>query len=71
METGHQFAIVMYIKTPNEKYPMAIEYVADYLTQNVDITDGEGYISMNGTSWKSVEKQAEGNLCLKAYGTNQ
>ena len=71
VETGHQFAIVMYINTPNEKYPMAIEYVADYLTQNVDITDGEGYISMNGTSWKSVEKQAEGNLCLKAYGTNQ
>ena len=37
---------------------------------NVNIKDGEGYISKDGTNWESVEEKANGNLCLKVYTTD-
>jgi C1A family cysteine protease len=64
---GQRFAIVVALTTPGVLHPMAIEYHASDLNANVDITDGEGYISNNGLDWERVEDMAEGNLCLKAY----
>ena len=69
VEEGERFAIMLYITTPNAVYPMAVEYVADELTKNVDITDGEGYISIRGSQWNRVEEQAQSNLCIKAYSS--
>lgn len=68
VEKGQEFAIVLAINTPGAEYPMAIEYKSDELTENVDISDGKGYISNNGLDWESVEDKAKGNLCIKAYG---
>ena len=67
VEKGERFAIMIYITTPNAVYPMAIEYAADELTADVDISDGEGYISIRGSQWNRVEDQAQSNLCIKAY----
>lgn len=67
VEKGERFAIMIYITTPNAVYPMAIEYAADDLTADVDISDGEGYISIRGSQWNRVEDQAQSNLCIKAY----
>ena len=69
VESGERFAVMLYITTPNAVYPMAVEYVADELTKNVDITDGEGYISIRGSRWNRVEQQAQSNLCIKAYSS--
>jgi hypothetical protein len=68
VKEGARFAIVLVLTTPGATHPMAIEYVGNEFTQNVDITDGTGYISSNGLDWESVEDTAKGNLCLKAYG---
>lgn len=64
---GEKFAIVLMIKTPDSVYPMAIEYKADESTRNVDLSDGEGYISTNGKNWENVEETQSANLCIKAY----
>ncbi len=69
VEPGERFAVMLYITTPNAVYPMAVEYAADELTKNVDITDGEGYISIRGSRWNRVEQQAQSNLCIKAYSS--
>ena len=69
VEAGERFAIMIYITTPNAVYPMAIEYAADELTEDVDISDGEGYISIRGSQWNRVEEQAQSNLCIKAYSS--
>ncbi len=66
---GERFAVVLSIKTPGSVHPMAIEYQSGDMTKNVDITDGEGYMSKNGLDWESVEEKAKGNLCLKAYSS--
>ena len=69
VEKGERFAVMIYITTPNAVYPMAIEYAADELTADVDISDGEGYISIRGSQWNRVEDQAQSNLCIKAYSS--
>lgn len=64
---GEKFAIVLMIKTPDSVHLMAIEYKADESTRNVDLSDGEGYISTNGKNWENVEETQSANLCIKAY----
>ena len=68
VKEGQKFAIVIRLSTPNAKRPLAIEYAADALTQNVDLSDGEGYVSAQGSSWSSAEEESRCNLCIKAYG---
>ena len=65
--SGNKFAVVVYINTPSAKQPIAIEYVSGTSTNTVDISDGEGYISLHGGLWERVEDTQECNVCLKAY----
>ena len=62
-----KFAVVLYITTPGSVHPMAVEYAADEVTEHVDLSDGEGYISAMGKKWESAEKDQNCNLCLKVY----
>lgn len=64
---GERFAVLIEVKTPGAVHPMAIEYDAQDGRCQVDLTDGEGYISADGDLWESAETQQACNLCLKAY----
>ncbi len=64
---NRKFAVVVWLSTPNEVRPMAIEYAADELTRNVDLEDGEGYVSAQGKNWADVKESSDCNLCIKAY----
>lgn len=64
---GQRFAIMVKIKSPGLQYPVATEYQADEATKNVDISDGEGYISMSGYTWTRTETEHSCNVCLKVY----
>lgn len=68
---GEKFAIVVKITTPNSVHPIAIEYKADSTTSKVDLSDGEGYISLRGIKWEDVEENQQCNLCLKVYTENR
>lgn len=67
VNAGEKFAIMVYLNTPDAVHPLAIEYVADETTVNVDLSDGEGYISSDGQNWESAEETQNCNLCIKAY----
>ena len=67
VNAGEKFAIMVYLTTPDAVHPLAIEYVADETTVNVDLSDGEGYISSDGQNWESAEETQNCNLCIKAY----
>ena len=69
VEPGEKYAVILHITTPGSVHPMAIEYVADEMTANVDLKDGEGYVSARGSRWENTEKNQECNLCLKVYST--
>ncbi|MDO5418213.1 MAG: lectin like domain-containing protein [Lachnospiraceae bacterium] len=64
---GERFWIVVKIHTPGAVHPVAIEYQAPDVGGKVDLTDGEGYLSPDGTQWASAERMQNSNLCLKAY----
>lgn len=67
LDAGERFAVVVNIKTPGAIHPIAIEYAADASKSNVDLSDGEGYISLRGRKWERTEETQSCNLCLKAY----
>jgi hypothetical protein len=51
---------------------MAIENdPGDDAYASVDLSDGEGYISYNGTVFKSVLSQKDCNLCIKAFANRR
>ncbi len=62
-----KFAVIVHINTPDSELPIAIEYNADAMTESFDITDGEGYISLYGSTWYSAEEDRNCNVCLKAF----
>lgn len=64
---GQRFAVVIKLMTPGSVHPVAVEYAADDTTRNVDLSDGEGYISMYGTEWSNVESEQNCNVCMKVY----
>lgn len=64
---GKKYAIILKIKTPGSKRPLAVEYASSDVTADVDLSDGVGYISAKGTKWERVEKAHKCNICLKAY----
>lgn len=67
IKEGERFAVVVKIRTPGSERPIAIEYAADEATKTVDISDGEGYISLYGKSWDNTESTQGCNICLKAF----
>lgn len=67
IEAGNEFAIVVKIKTENAEYPVAIECPVEGLSEEIDITDGEGYLSLQGSRWEHIEETKNYNICLKGY----
>lgn len=71
MPIGRKYAVIVEICTPSAIHPVAIEFQAGSTTKNADIRDGEGYISLSGTTWENVEEKQNCNLCLKVYTNNR
>ncbi len=66
LKKGEKYAVLVYINTPGDDKPIAVEYKADEKTDKFDISDGEGYISLSGDIWKKAEDNGC-NVCLKAF----
>lgn len=63
-----KFAVAVKITTANSSLPVAAEYYKDVdWLKEVDISDGEGYMSADGISWDRTEKVFDSNVCLKAF----
>lgn len=71
LKPGERFAVIVKLTTPGAVHPVAVEYDAEDGKTTVDISDGEGYISMDGIHWSRVEEEQACNLCLKAYTTDR
>lgn len=67
LEAGEEYAVIVYVRTPGEERPVAVEYSSDDGAVIADLSDGKGYISMKGNSWQSAEQKYNCNICLKAY----
>ena len=70
MAKDSKFGVVVWLSTPNAARPLAIEYQADELTEEADLSDGEGYVSAQGDTWADARETLRCNLCIKAYTRN-
>lgn len=70
LERGQRFVIMAELTSAETAKPVAVEYASGERTRNVDIEDGEGYISPDGIHWKRTETELQCNVCLKAYIRN-
>lgn len=72
VEAGERYAVVLYVYTPGATHPMAIEYDSgNKFLEKVDLDDGEGYISYNGTQFINVKEKKNCNLCIKVFTNNK
>ncbi|MEI3187033.1 MAG: lectin like domain-containing protein [Lachnospiraceae bacterium] len=62
-----RFAVMVRLKTPGAVHPAAVEYDTGDGRFRVDLSDGEGYVSPDGSQWERTEEAQNCNLCLKAY----
>ena len=67
IEAGNDFGIVVYITTPDTEYPIAVEYNVQEISENAEVLEGRGYLSLQGKSWENVAETQDYNICLKAY----
>ena len=69
---GERYAIVVYVYTPGSTHPMAIEYDSgDKFLEDIDLEDGEGYISYAGNQFINVKEKQDCNICIKAFTNNR
>ena len=68
VKAGSRYAVVIYLHTPGATHPLAIEYDSgSNKLQNIDLNDGEGYISYSGNVFINVKEKQDCNLCIKAF----
>ena len=66
LDEGEKFAVIVSINTPGSERPIAIECDDGKRTDNINLDDGEGYMSLYGEVWRRAEKEGC-NICLKAF----
>ena len=66
LDEGEKFAVIVSIQTPGSERPIAIECDAGERTADIDLRDGEGYMSLYGEVWHRAEN-SDCNICLKAF----
>ena len=72
VDKGERYAIVAYVYTPGATHPLAIEYdTGSKFLENIDLEDGEGYISFAGSRFINVKEKQECNICIKAFTNNR
>lgn len=70
VSAGQKYAVIVRVTTPNSQRPIAVEFANDRQTADVDLNDGEGYVSYKGISWDRTEEGNKCNVCLKVYTNN-
>lgn len=71
LAAGERFGIMVKLTTPGAVHPIAIEYDAGDGKCRIDLSDGEGYISPDGSRWERLETKYQCNVCLKAYTSDR
>lgn len=72
VKKGEKYAVMVWVYTPESTHPMAIEYdTGDDFYDEMDLEDGEGYISHSGEKFINVKEKQDCNLCIKAFTNNQ
>jgi len=65
---GQKFSVVVELNSPNDLYPVTIEYPLPGYSSKATASPGESYVSSDGKSWEDLTRiLPNANVCLKAF----
>ena len=64
---GQRYAVVIWVSTPGEKKPAAVEMAKDRYTQTVTTAGRQTYLSRTGEKWENTQEAYQTNVCMKVY----
>lgn len=65
-----RFSVVVKFITPDDIFPLPIEYALDGYSSAATASAGESYMSENGTTWEEAKDGSlYFNVCIKAFGS--
>jgi uncharacterized repeat protein (TIGR01451 family) len=65
---GQEFSVVVELNSPNDLYPVTIEYPLPGYSSKATASPGESYVSSDGKSWEDLTNiLPNANVCLKAF----
>ncbi len=68
---GETFSVVVHLTTPGYGYPIALETRVRGYSDKASSSKGQGYASLDGTTWTDITSEAPGaSICLKALGNH-
>ncbi len=68
LAAGDRFSVVIYLKNPRYRFPIAIEKPIEGYSDNAAANPGESFISADGARWDDLTDVVPGgNVCIKAY----
>ena len=65
---GQEFSVVVELNSPNDLFPVTIEYPLPGYSSKATASPGESYVSGDGKSWEDLtDILPNANVCLKAF----
>jgi len=65
---GRQFVVAVKLVSPNEGYPLAVEWPGEAWQSRASASRGQSYVSSNGVRWTDLTRSyPDANACIKAF----
>ena len=67
LREGQRYAVVIWVNTPGESKPVAVEVEKDRYTKSVTTEGRETWLSRTGAGWENTQKAYGTNVCMKVF----
>ena len=67
LREGQTYAVAVWISTPAERLPVAVEVAKDRYTQSVSTQGRQTWLSRTGKRWENTQEKYATNVCMKVF----
>ena len=67
LREGQTYAVAVWISTPAERLPVAVEVAKDRYTQSVSTQGRQTWLSRTGKHWENTQEKYATNVCMKVF----
>ena len=67
LREGQRYAVGVWVNTPGESKPAAVELAKDRYTQSVTTKGRETWLSRTGAAWENTQEAYQTNVCMKVF----
>lgn len=67
LREGQRYAVAVWVDSPGESKPVAVELAKDRYTQSVTTKGRETWLSRTGAVWENTQEAYQTNVCMKVF----